>query len=352
MPRFSICFLASALLCSLLAALAPGAADEGRDAARREPGAALGRGLAFLQRDAAQWKAERKCATCHHGAMTLWAFNEAKRQGYAVDAAFLAELGQWTKTRLEGIEKPRDPRPGWNLINTPALYLGVMTRSQPGVEALSAEELDRVAGHIGRHLEEDGSVMTPATMSPPMAANGPPPVFESREVLTLLALLALPPAAPDDPPDASPAGEARRKAAGWLGAITPGDDTQAAALRLLRDVRERQPKKRLRTAAAGILGRQNPDGGWGQLRELPSDAFATGQALYALRLAGVDRKRAEIRRALAFLAAAQREDGSWPMTSRAHPGAKPFTNPAPIRHIGSCWAIVGLAANRPAGAGA
>src|SRR5689334_23775789 len=49
------------------------------------------------------------------------------------------------------------------------------------------------------------------------------------------------------------------------------------------------------------------DGGWSQVRGLPSDAYATGQALYFLSLAGVKNGRAEIRRAQAFLAARQKE---------------------------------------------
>src|SRR5262249_50850226 len=34
------------------------------------------RGLAFLEKDAAKWREERKCATCHHGTMTVWALSE------------------------------------------------------------------------------------------------------------------------------------------------------------------------------------------------------------------------------------------------------------------------------------
>lgn len=338
-----VCFAAAAALCAMFAGLGPGRADDAIDRSTSgEAGKAIARGLGFLQKDAAQWKTEKKCATCHHGTMTVWAFNEAKRQGYAVDAGFLAETVQWTRERLVGIDKPRDPRPGWNMVNTPALYLAVMAQNQPGLATLSADELKQIAGHIDRHLEEDGSLLTPATMSPPRPVNGPPPIFESREVLVLLASLALLPQEPADRKEVSPIRETRKKAGGWLASITPGDDMQATDLRLLVDVQERKPRKHVRAAISAILGRQNADGGWGQLRELPSDAYATGQTLYALSLAGVDRRRPEIRRAVSFLIANQREDGSWPISSRAHPGAKPSGNPVPIGHFGSCWAILGL----------
>ena len=45
---------------------------------------------------------------------------------------------------------------------------------------------------------------------------------------------------------------------------------------------------------------------------------------------------------MSFLVGSQEEDGSWPMTSRAHPGEKVFTNPVPITYFGSSWATLGL----------
>jgi hypothetical protein len=281
--------------------------------------------------------------------MTVWALSEAQRPHYPVAPEFLAEMEQWTKERfLAGLEKPRDPRPGFNMINTSALYLAVMAQNHPDQKTLSAGERQQIAGHAARHLEEDGSVLTPATMTPPMAKNGPPPVFESREVLTLFAVMAMQPREAGEAGEPSAVGDARKRAGAYLAAIPTGEGTQAAALRLLLAVRERKPRRAIHTAAADLLKRQNPDGGWGQLPQLPSDAYATGQTLYVLSLAGVDRDRKEIRRAVAFLAANQREDGSWPMTPRAHPGATPMTNPNPIGHIGSCWAVIGLARSVPA----
>jgi hypothetical protein len=39
---------------------------------------------------------------------------------------------------------------------------------------------------------------------------------------------------------------------------------------------------------------------------------------------------------------AQKDDGSWPMTARSHPGATPSKNPVPITYFGSAWATLGL----------
>jgi hypothetical protein len=87
---------------------------------------AIERGLGFLRADATRWRQERTCSTCHHGTMTVWALSEAKALGYETDPDFLREMTKWTKERLEGLDKPRDTRPGWKMVNTPAVYLAMM----------------------------------------------------------------------------------------------------------------------------------------------------------------------------------------------------------------------------------
>src|SRR5262245_14973594 len=68
---------------------------------------AVERGLDFLQQDAAKWRKERECSTCHHGTMTVFALCEAKSQGYEVAEETLKETVKWTKDRLlERIDNP------------------------------------------------------------------------------------------------------------------------------------------------------------------------------------------------------------------------------------------------------
>jgi hypothetical protein len=270
--------------------------------------------------------------------MTVWALTEAKSQGYAVGAESLADMMQWTKERfVPGLAKPRDPRPGWSLVSVPAIYLGVMSQSLP---ILSRDEINTVAGHLARHQEEDGTWLMP----PP--ANGAPPIWESRETLALWALLAWEPHAPADPQAATVARTSREKAVVWLSENKSTDTTQAIALRLLFDLRSNKSPEQLQAGIDRLLARQNSDGGWSQASDIASDAFATGQALWALSFAGVKHDRPEIVRAVAFLVANQREDGSWPMTSRNHPGVEttrnPIRNPVPITYFGAAWATLGL----------
>jgi hypothetical protein len=295
------------------------------------------RALTFLDHDAVKWRRERGCATCHHGAMTVWALSEAQRQGHPVAAEPLANAIQWTKERfLPRVGKSRDPRPGWDLVSVPAIYLGIMSKHLP---VLSRDEVEAIAAHLAAHQEPDGTWRLP----PP--ANGPPPTWESTETVALLASLAWDTSEPTDAKAAAAARAGQEKTAAWLAATPPSDTTQATALRLLIDVRRGMPAQR-QAGTDRLLGRQNADGGWGQVSGSVSDAYATGQALYALSFAGVQNSRPEIGRAVSFLVASQRADGSWPMASRNHPGVQttrsPIRNPTPIIYFGSAWATLGL----------
>ena len=316
----------------------PARGEEPRSKARQT----IERGLAFLEKDAVKWREERGCATCHHGTMTVWALSEAKNQGYPVGAEFLADTIRWTKDQfVPRFSKPRDPRPGWNLVSVPAIYLGVMSQNLP---ILSRDEINQVAVHLARHQEEDGAWLLP----PP--ANGAPPTWESRETLARWAYLAWEPHVPADPQEAEAARASRDKAAAWLREIKPSDTAQSATLRLLSDVRLGKLEQ-LPSEIDDLLKRQNADGGWSQAPDLPSDAYATGQALYALSFAGVKHEQPAIQRAVSFLVAGQKDDGSWPMTSRNHPGVEttrnPIRNPVPITYFGSAWAVLGLVRSVP-----
>lgn len=300
---------------------------------------AVKRGLAFLQKDAAKWRKDRECATCHHGTMTVWALTEAKSQGYEVAAEALTDAVKWTRDRLLArIDLPRDSRAGWSMVSTPALYLSSVALAVPRQDAITADELKRIAKHLVRHQEADGSW----SWSSAPAKNRPPPVFESDEVATLLAYLALGPQVPADAKEKSEVRDARQKAEAWLAKTTPSDTTQAMALRLLAKARAGGSAKGLAADIDPFLKRQNKDGGWGQLKDAASDAYATGQALYILSLAGVAPDRAEVRRGVSFLVSTQKEDGAWPMTTRSHPGATPSKNLVPITYFGSAWATLGL----------
>src|SRR5207302_8276522 len=86
-------------------------------------------------------------------------------------------------------------------------------------------------------------------------------------------------------------------------------------------------------------------GGWSQTVPEPrSDAFATGQTLYVLSLAGFTADRREMQRGIDFLVSTQKPDGSWPMISRSTPNGEPGSSKllTPIICTASSWATLGL----------
>jgi hypothetical protein len=76
-------------------------------------------------------------------------------------------------------------------------------------------------------------------------------------------------------------------------------------------------------AAVEVRRLQREDGGWGQLDQLPSDAYATAVALYALELSGMSVQDAAAKRAADYLMRTQRPDGSWHVSSRS-PKLQPY----------------------------
>ncbi len=130
--------------------------------------------------------------------------------------------------------------------------------------------------------------------------------------------------------------DSRDRALAWLRQNKPGDSNQALTLQTQVAQRFGKPED-VPPLVKQLLEQQNADGGWRQLKDRPSDALATGQALCVLALTGADGQHPAIRRGQAFLTRTQLKDGSWWVTSRDK-GRKGLA----ISHYGSGWATLGL----------
>jgi N-acyl-D-amino-acid deacylase len=103
---------------------------------------------------------------------------------------------------------------------------------------------------------------------------------------------------------------------------------------------------------------QRADGGWGQIPPLSSDAYATGQALVALRESAIAAPGdAPYRRGVRYLLDTQMEDGSWLVRTRS-PSFQPyFDSDFPygfdqfISAAASNWAVMALLPAAAVGAG-
>jgi hypothetical protein len=75
----------------------------------------------------------------------------------------------------------------------------------------------------------------------------------------------------------------RDKGVKWLAATQTDGDPQSVAMRLVIWKRLDRPAEEWQPLVRRIKERQNADGGWSQTKDMASDAWATGQALYALQ---------------------------------------------------------------------
>jgi hypothetical protein len=292
----------------------------------------IDRGLGFLAKDALAWKAEHNCASCHHAALVVWSMREAKVRGHAVDEPVLAEMTKWIAESGDG--KTGVPRPEGipKALNTKAVYFALGLQADPSPDEVAQAGLKRFLETVkGDQLDNGSWAAWPNTR---------PPIFgKSDESMTALATLALVPAAAGD----EAARAARDKAMHWLAETESDDDAQSIAMRLVLWRRAGRPAEEWELLVRGIKERQNADGGWSQSPDMASDAWATGQALYALAHTGIKADDPLINRAHAFLVQTQRENGSWPMISRpTKPGGEGCMSLVPITGAGSAWAVLGL----------
>ena len=264
---------------AIVGVLLSGAASA--QAVRRQPSgteAAIDRGLAFLAKDALAWKAEHNCVSCHHAALVVWSMREAKQRGHAVDEPVLAELTKWVAESGDGKTGVREARRRAQGAQR-RRRCGSRSHSAPTPkpDAVSQKGLKLLLKTVKGDQTENGSWSSWPETRPPIFGN-------SDESMTALATLAvLPAAATGD--DAAKA--VRDKGVKWLAETKTDDDPQSIAMRLVLWKRLGRPAEEWEPLVRRIKERQNADGGWSQAKDMASDAWATGQALYALAHAGI-----------------------------------------------------------------
>jgi squalene cyclase len=143
-----------------------------------------------------------------------------------------------------------------------------------------------------------------------------------------------------------------RLAAEWLVAAN-ASHTEEKVMRLLGLVWADSSSRQTKELRVRLLAEQLPDGGWAQRAGFPSDAYATGQALYALHAAAVPPSNAAWQRGIRYLLKTQHDDGSWFVRSRSVKFQPYFDSGFPYGHeqwisaAGTAWAAMSLALASP-----
>jgi len=173
-----------------------------------------------------------------------------------------------------------------------------------------------------------------------------PPMNSGVYQTTALALYALktygPPAAKAD------TARVMSRAAVWLESAHPAN-TQDQAFQLMALAWSNAKPSAIQAAAKTLVAAQRPDGGWSQLPSMGSDAYATGQALYALHTAGrMPVGDAVYAKGTRYLLDTQAADGSWHVKSRSiwiqpyFESGFPYSHDQWISAAGTGWAVIAL----------
>jgi hypothetical protein len=286
---------------------------------------AVRRALAIVQPSGVRFFRSSGCVSCHHQNLPAMAAAAAREHGIPLDEGIEQ---QQTKTVAAVWQKRRD-----NLATTPDAS-DAIPYSLLGLAAAHYAADDTVRAMVQR-LEE---IQRPNGRWNTIARR--PPLEGSPITATAISARALRLYGGD--------GQRVDRALTWLAQQEPrtGEERSMQVLGLAwAGGQDTVLQKR----AGELLAQQRSDGGWAQTGALECDAYATGQALVALRTAGILKPGDETyEKGVFFLLRTQFDDGSWLIRSRTIPiqphvetgfphGANQFISAA-----GTSWAVIAL----------
>jgi hypothetical protein len=270
----------------------------------RTAGEAAQTALALLQRSSTEFFKQSGCVGCHHQPIATAAYSVAR--GHAVTGDENANKSHIAMMNAENV-RVRElnvelAEPG-GATDVPAYVLFSL-----GVARQPADsKTDAAVVYLSAAQHRDGTWRMEGVSRAPIQEGT---IGRTTLAARALQLYALP--ARKDEFDARIA-----RARDWmLEAHAATNDDFAMQVLGLHWTGASETK--VRSIGRVLIGQQRPDGGWAQNPNLASDAYATGETLWALREAGVlDVADAAYKRGVKFLLDNQFEDGSWYVRSRA-----------------------------------
>jgi len=272
----------------------------------------VSRSLAILQESSQIFSinAKHNCASCHHNTLTSMAAGLAAQKGISPIDSFTSFRINTMAGSIRGISDP-------NLINQivpvnfipPYMLLGLAAENYPADFAT-----DIAVDYIMSQVKPDGSFL---------AESGRPPLETGDIHLTALDIRAIQLYVP--PAKAKLAKDIVTRARQWLEKASPVQQ-QELVFQLLGLQWSGSTEAIKKKVAVSLKAMQNPDGGWSQLPTMASDAYATGQALYALSESRMTKSDEDVyQKGLNYLLKTQNKEGAWVVITRAYP-IQPFVN--------------------------
>ncbi|HEY2013561.1 MAG TPA: ankyrin repeat domain-containing protein [Bryobacteraceae bacterium] len=310
------------------------------DASVAAPGAreAVEKSIALLQKSSPEFFKVSGCISCHNQSLPQMTLAIARTKLIHIDEAAAAKQ---LKTVVGVIRPARLPLLEMSDVvpdmagSAGYLMLGMAADNYPPDAATDAVALNLAAKQF-----PDGS-WRPWAPRPPLEFSAVTSTALSVRVLQLYG-----------PPARRAEFDQRIEAARrWLRDVKPRTNEEKA-MRLLGLSWSKAPQSAVDGAARELAADQRADGGWAQLPTLASDAYATGQAIYALRLAGgLEAADRVYTRAAQYLRLTQQQDGSWHVVSRTFPfqpykeSGFPHGKDQWLSAAGTSWAAMALMLN-------
>lgn len=305
------------------------------DTEQAELKTAISRSLVLLQSSSHVFLSNSGgCRSCHGQGLGGVSFSLAREKGFKVEDSILTEamnsIHETWKIRLPSLAQHEDPV---------AIIIGagydLWAFSATGVKRNKLLEL--LAKNIWQRQRADGSWVSP---------NERPPLEYYAFSATALSLRAiqnyLPPIYHDK------VNESVVNAAGWLES-TAAVANEEKIFQLLGLHWANGNRQFIVAQGAKLLAAQHADGGWSQLDSLPTDAYATGQSLYALEQSGcITPDSPAYKKGVEFLLKTQLQDGSWRVRTRSFPSVDFVNSGFPhekdqfISAAASNWATMAL----------
>lgn len=300
-----------------------------RDAAQR--------GLLFLSREAVTWQKTHNCYGCHVQGVTIEGLAVGKHNQYDIPKDDLKAL-------LDFVTQPNEAglAPG-TFPKTGRAFAGAsFARYDQYLDTRLRHDLLRVGRQLFSEQREDGAVVGDHPVMPPVATGDMQTTYQAMQTWRQCY--------------------ARTADDVWLAPLRKAEQYVAATAKswqgspdkvALEDVN--YALMALIAAGAGrsetttaeliryLVSQQRDDGGWAfgpvhpvgngymdyeHLDVTHTSTFATGQSVYALRLAGLSEHDTTVARGIHYLVAHQQKDGGWGSTGAAKAEAM--------------WAVLGL----------
>jgi ankyrin repeat protein len=227
----------------------------------------------------------------------------------------------------------------------------ILDLGAPSVVSLGWEMFDFGNNGVPRDEYTDAAVRYIKAMQSPAGnwdafESRRPPMNSGVYQTTALAVYTLKtyglPAEQDD------TAKALARAASWLDRANP-TNTQDRAYRLMAMGWCKAKPAAIESAAKELARSQRDDGGWNQLPTMGSDAYATGEALYALNAAGGMATNDPVyAKGVKYLLGTQAADGTWHVKSRSiwvqpyFESGFPYGTDQWISTAGTSWATIAL----------